>query len=148
MTGQPDRPDADGQRTLKAVVHAGRVYLDMASLTEGFRARADAIEAQGSPTVAALYRREADELDTAAIGWLSSTDPPRMPPPDRLELAVPATQVATARWALGDDGITARPLTLSGVTPDGHRVVVAVRPDVSEQESWLQRMRREGTWHP
>lgn len=115
-----DRPDAAGIRPLKAAVHNGRVYLDLSSLTEGFRARAGAVEAQGYPDVAQLYRREADELDTAAIGYLSAANPPTLPIPAELHVTVSMVAGQIAADCLSRN----EPANVPATLPDGQPVLL------------------------
>lgn len=146
---EQERPDADGIRPLKAAVHRGRVYLDLESLTTGFRARADAIEAGGAPDVARLYRREADELDTAAIGWLSMDTPPTLPSPDALTVAASTLAVQSLAQQLRQEGegrLAGYVVQDAGVTDRvGTIRVVTMDPPLQEAgESWLTIARREG----
>lgn len=120
MADPEERPDAAGVRPLKAVVHGDRVYLDLTSLTHGYRSRADALEARGYTDVAALYRREADELDTAAIEWLSSDEPPRLPPPREL---VARVSMLTAQL-IGEDLRENRDVRIPALTREGNLVQI------------------------
>lgn len=117
-----ERPDAAGIRPLKAAVHEGKVYLDLSSFTEGFRARADAVEEQGYHDVAQLYRREADELDTAAIGWLTDADPPRLPLPRVISGVTSMLSAQLVGESLSENEDVKLPLTL----PDGSQLLVDI----------------------
>lgn len=130
MTGSEDeRPDAEGIRPLKAAIRNGRVYLDMVSLVEGYRARADALEERGYHDVAALYRREADELDTAAIGWLSEgaetptlTEPPAIIHVTKSTAEQLANHLHRQAWAFAPD----EGAVMAGRDPAGNRVSIDI----------------------
>lgn len=132
MAADEERPDAPGIRPLRAVVRDGKVYLDMVSLVAGYRSRADALEARGYADVADLYRREADELDTAAIGWLSEgadvtqlPDPPAVIHVSRDVATFLADHLNRRMWSVAPDPGA----VMAGRDYAGNRVQVEIRVD-------------------